>query len=375
MYKVLVLGGSFAGVCISHALLKQNSDVHVTLVNPHDDFYFCLAGPRIFADPSFFKPEQYLHSIKEAFKKYGRRFEFVKGLAEDIDLNDKTVLLSSSQRLSYDYLVIATGSKTTFDAFKPSGDLKESIKNLQDQIAKSKSIAIGGGGPLGIEIAGEIANSYPSKSLVLICATDRLLDTLKPSAGTKARNLLAKQNVKVIEGTKVKEYVDGKVYLTSNPMSKVVKKSKVTGYVSKEATFDNSGEPLDADLYIPATGVTPNNSAIPKSLLTSSGYVKVNKNMKVADYVYAAGDVTNISDKLASRAMDEAKVVASNISSEVRGTRPSKKFKEGPLMMLVPIGPSTGTGQISNIIISGFLIKYIKAKDFLISFGKSIAYQ
>lgn len=350
MPKVVVLGGSFAGLTAAHSILKDCPDVHVTLVNPRDEFYFCIAGPRIFANPKFFKQKQYLLPLNGAFDKYGSKFEFVQDLAKSIDVSNNTVLLSNTKSLSFDYLVIATGTRTNYAPLKPLENTVETIKALQDEIARATSIVVGGGGPLGIELAGEIATYYPEKKIVLVSASSRLLDMLKPSSGATAKKNLTNLMVDVIEGTKVVGYEEGRALL-------------------------DSGKTIDADLYIPSTGVKPNNEAIPQSLLSSKGFVKVNEYMRAAPRIYAAGDITDLSQKVSFRATEQAAVVASNIKSEISGVSPSKKFKEGGVMMLVPTGPSTGTGQMFGWVPWGFMVRMFKGKDFFIGNARTTVYQ
>ena len=348
--NVVILGGSFAGVNVAHSLLKGCRDVKVTLVNPRDEFYFCIAGPRIVANPKAFHRDQYLFPLKTGFEKYGTKFEFVESASKSLDPRNKIVSLTNGQSLSYDYLVIATGSTTSCRTFKASQDVAGSIRDLQQKIASAGSILIGGGGPLGTELAGEIAYSYPGKNIMLATHGPRLLGQLRQPASDAAEKQLKNMNVEVITN------------------------AKVTGYENGLANLE-SGTALEADLYIPSIGVRPNTDFVPKSFLSEDGWLKVDKHMKVADGIYAAGDVTNYKQKLFIRAVQEASVVSSNVKSELSGKAPSKSYHEGRWITLVPTGPETGTGQMSWFVPFGFMVRKIKGADFFVKWAHGIVYQ
>jgi len=124
----------------------------------------------------------------------------------------------------FDYLIVATGA--SYDSAFFSGNSSESIvavnngkdfcaltptpatnvqnyrlKALADSavlIEKAASIIIVGGGPVGTELAGEIAYKYPTKKLVMVHCHDRLLERLDPVISRRAQKYLEGKNVKVI---------------------------------------------------------------------------------------------------------------------------------------------------------------------------------
>ncbi|MGV2419976.1 MAG UNVERIFIED_CONTAM: FAD-dependent oxidoreductase, partial [Staphylococcus saprophyticus] len=170
---VVVIGGSFAGLHIAHSVLRDVPDAKVVLINPSTSFYWNIAAPRIVTKPV--RPEQYFLPIKDAFAGYRPdAFEFLPGVATAIDAAAKSVSVTPNEGepkiLSYDYLVIASGSTTsattgsltgTSIPFKQSGhnDMEQLIESAQEHIAGAKEIVIGGAGPIGVELAGELAEA------------------------------------------------------------------------------------------------------------------------------------------------------------------------------------------------------------------------
>jgi pyruvate/2-oxoglutarate dehydrogenase complex dihydrolipoamide dehydrogenase (E3) component len=154
---------------------------------------------------------------------------------------------------------------------------------------------------------------------------------------------------------------------------KVITSTRVTG---AEASGDawtvslDNGEKISADLYIPTTGVVPNNSFIPEQFLDKDGWVKVNREMRVesTENIYAAGDITNNSMRLSFKAAEQAGVAANNLKADIVGKGERKTFDQGEsIMMVVPVGESGGTGQIFGFTPFSFMVKMIKGKDYFIS--------
>ncbi|KAB8220139.1 hypothetical protein BDV33DRAFT_172583 [Aspergillus novoparasiticus] len=369
--SVVIIGASFAGIPIAHNLLKALPGVKVTLINPSPTFYFPIAAPRILAKPDAFAHDQYLLPIEKEFSRYPKHaFSFVQGRASAIDISAKTVSVEETERIAFDYLVIASGSTTAStkqaDAipipFKQSNsdNMKDLIQNAQASIATARSIVIGGAGPIGVELAGEITEAARQQgravNVTLVSATSRILPMLKPAGSTTAEGMLSSMGVKVMKNTRVSRAVQ-------EPVSRLW-----------TVTLDK-GEKIIADLYIPTTGVLPNNEFIPAELLDDKGWTIVDKELRVKGKresaplpIFAAGDITNNSMRLSFKAQEQAAIVASNLKAEILGHGKRKSYNQGDkVMMIVPVGSTGGTGLIFGWTPWGSMVKMFKGKDFLIS--------
>ncbi|KAJ5212974.1 hypothetical protein N7449_000143 [Penicillium cf. viridicatum] len=369
---VVIVGASFAGIPIAHSLLKDIPTVKVTLINPSPTFYFTIAAPRLLAKRNAFKPEQYLLPIEREFSQYRTKsFEFVQGRASAIDVSAKTVSLDTTRNIHFDYLVIASGSTTASTSqknaipipFKQSNsdDMNTVIQNAQDSISMAESIVIAGAGPIGVELAGEIAEAAQQSgrrvNITLVSASYRILPMLKPAGSATAEKLLTGMGVEIVKNQKVSGAVQSK------------------DSHSWTVTLDE-GRKLDVDLYIPTTGVLPNNDFIPENLLDENGWVMVDKGLRVKSRresaarlpIFAAGDITNNSMRLSFKAQEQAAVVAANLKAEIVGQGKSKLYNQGDkTMMVVPVGSTGGTGLIMGWTPWGAMVKMVKGKDFLIS--------
>lgn len=381
MSHVVIVGASFAGIPIAHSLLKDVPSIKVTLINPSSTFYFSIAAPRILAKQDAFRPEQYLLPIEKEFASYPKTsFEFIKGRASAIDVSARTISIDTAEThiISYDYLVIASGSTTASTSrnnaniipFKQSNsdNMEALIQAAQARIKTSQNIVIGGAGPIGVELAGELAEAAQlagrSVNITLVSASDRILPMLKVAGSTAAEKLLVARGVRVLKNQKVAGAIQ-----SSDPG-----KWKVT--------LSNDGGELDADLYIPTTGALPNNQFIPVEFLDEDGWVTVDKELRVVGRgrdgatplpIYAAGDITNNSMRLSFKAQEQAAVVASNLKADILGQgRKRKTYDQGnTIMMLVPVGSTGGTGLIFGWTPWSTMVKMVKAKDFLISRAQS----
>ncbi|KAJ5167349.1 Apoptosis-inducing factor [Penicillium canariense] len=372
--NVVIVGAGCAGVSIAHSLLQGVPNTKVVLVNPSQTFYWNIAAPRIVAKPKAFKPEQYLLPIKDAFVQYpADTFEFIAGIATAIDVAAKSVSITpngsaDSKSLPYDHLVIASGSTNPSSTgavtgisvpFKPSNrdDIKEIVEAAQQQIANAKEIVIGGAGPVGVELAGELAEELGSKATItLISSADRVLPMLKPSGSYAGEKLLKQKNVKIITSAKVTGAA-----------------ASTDGTKSWTVSLDNGNKVL-ADLYIPTTGAIPNSSFIPAEFLDADGWVKVNKELRVqasggsALPIYAVGDINTNTMRLSFKATEQAKIAAANIKADILGKGDHKAYEQGnSVMMAVPIGETGGTGQMFGMTPFSFIVKLAKGRDYFVS--------
>ncbi|KUL83121.1 hypothetical protein ZTR_10989 [Talaromyces verruculosus] len=368
---VVIVGASFGGIQVAKELLASlPNKVKVVLINPSDRWYFNIAAPRIIAKPKAFQPEQYLISIEKGFSKYSSSsFEFVKGTVEAIDVQSKVITASTSpdttnakSNIPYDYLVIASGSSTNSLSqgspvpFKPTTNTEEAIREAQNTISKAKSIIIGGGGPIGVEFAGELAEAWANRSgtsITLVTNTKHLLPSIKEAAGVAAEKTLAAMNVRVITSQKV---TDAKEDNGSN----------------KWIVTLASGEIIKADVYVSTTGVNPNNGFIPTEFLSSDGWVDVDEHFRVKGKprlpIFAIGDITTQPIRTSMKISEQVPVVVGNLKAEILKTTSWVTFKPNQsIVMMVPIGASTGTGQMMGMKPWGKFVAMIKGKDFFVS--------
>ena len=248
-------------------------------------------------------------------------------------LNEKKKVIETSiGEFSYDYLVIATGSKTNYfnndqieenalslkSTFKAMTIRNKTLMNFEKILYEKNreglyNIVIVGGGPTGVELAGAFAemkkevipkdypNIIPSKiNVYLLEGSNHTLSAMSPYAQKYSEKYLLKMGVIVKTGIFVKQY-DGKIVTLSN------------------------GETIYSENVIWSAGVKGNAiGGIPDDVLLPTGRIKVNRINRVeplAD-VYAIGDVAYMETEkypkghpqLANVAIGQGKNLAKNLN-------------------------------------------------------------
>lgn len=154
-----------------------------------------------------------------------------------------------------------------------------------EKISSARSILIVGGGPTGVELAGEIAVDFPDKKLTLVHEGSRLLEFVGPKASYKTLRWLIAKRVEV--------KLDESVILDDDDDDE-----SSEGHGKAYATA--SGETLKADCHFSCTG-TPLGSAwlggtVLKTSLDSRGRLMVDENLRIKGRknMFAIGDITDV---------------------------------------------------------------------------------
>ena len=182
-----------------------------------------------------------------------------------------------------------------------------------------------GGGPIGVELAGEIRSAHPDKKITLVDSNDRLLSTLPKGVGRKAERSLSRRGISVKLSTRLEQ--------------------DNSGYV------DQRGEPYEADLVIHAIGITTNGIPVdgPESI-NDRGQLRVDEHMRVngRENVFAIGDVTDVPEiKLGASARVHANTAAKNLIAFLKSPDARlKSYAPAKPMGLVTFGRRGGAAQL-----------------------------
>jgi NADH dehydrogenase FAD-containing subunit len=185
--NIVILGASFAGIGSTHRILKhapKNTPIKLILISPNTHFYWNIATPRAIV-PEQLSDERIFQEISPGFKHYPTgQFEFVLGSAEAFNTDAKTVTLltvGGEKTIDYDILILATGSSVNSEApFKGLGSTqatKDALHDFQGRVKNARSIVVAGGGPTGIETAGELAYRYGAEKEVTLVSSDLEIHT------------------------------------------------------------------------------------------------------------------------------------------------------------------------------------------------------
>lgn len=339
--RVVVVGGGVAGAQLAKTL-QFSADL--VLIDPKEYFEIPWANLRSMVEPSFAERTLVKHT------DYLINGRVVTSPA--IGITDKEVLTEDGHTIIYDYLVIATGHADSVP--RDRKDRLEQFQQDNKKIKSSSSILIIGGGPTGVELAGEIAVDYPEKKVTLVHRGLRLMEFIGQKASNKALDWLARKKVEVLLGQSINmdsSSEDEGVYTTS------------------------SGEKITADCHFICVGKPLGSSWLRESFLKEfvdkRGQLMVDENLRVRGQknVFAIGDITDVPEiKQGFLAGKHAMVVARNLKLLMKGANEGRlaKYKPSSPMAIVSLGRKEGVAQLPFITISGCLPGLIKSKDLFV---------
>jgi NADH dehydrogenase len=347
--RIIVIGGGFAGISFIKKL--KNEKVQIVLFDRHNYHTF---QPLLYqVSTAGLEPDSIAYPLRKVFRK-NTDFHFRMAEVEKIDTENSTILTSIGN-LRYDYLVIATGTRTNFFGNKSIAENSMPMKtvpqalNIRSLILQNiekaditadererKSLlnfVIAGAGPTGVELAGALAefrkgileNDYPEldedeMQVHLIEGQNRVLPPMSETVSKKAQKFLEDLGVQLHLETFISDY-DGKTVTTKD------------------------GKKFETATFIWAAGVTgaPIKGIDGEALVEKANRYKVDGFNKINGFenIYALGDValmvTNEFPKghpqVAQPAIQQGKHLGKNFRKMLKGDKmePFKYFDKGTM--------------------------------------------
>ncbi len=363
--KVVILGAGFGGLTAARALDRI---ADVTLVDRHN---FQTFLPLLYqVSTAGLAADHVAYPIRGALRK--TKVKFRMGSPISVDHKNKSVKLDSSEVLDFDYLIVALGSATNDFGIKGVAENALGMKTVNEALAiRSEimrrfedlcrfedntkfSIAVVGGGPTGVEMAGAIAElkrgplssdmaeAAKNIDVYLVEAGPRVLPALSPKLSERTKSDLEKLGVKVLTGAVVKEVKPRQIQFADG--------TSIPSEVSVWAAGVR-GEPAIAKLNIPQ----------------ENGRVAVDPTMQVTNYpyVFAIGDAAGAKGTdgrflpmVAPVAMQQARFVAKQIA-RLTSQKPLEKFKYIDKGSMATIGRHKAVVEVKGIRIGGVIAWYM----------------
>lgn len=288
------------------------------------------------------------------------------------------VTLASGKKLSYDYLVLAPGVGYADTLFKggvtdTAASRAAAAAAAAKALATASSVVIVGGGPVGVEVAGELATDAPGVAVTLVTAADRLLAPKPPHLGAAAEAWLTGRGVRVVKGATVAE-----------AGGREGSRSRRGGGGGGTLTLRPSGDALTADVVYWCHAAAPHTAWLADAgVLDGGGFIKVDAHLAVVGGPapgrwFALGDACDAPGvKLGYLTRQQAGVVARNVRAAAGGGAPTAAAWAAnggkPEIMLVTLGRGAGTGHVGGwITLPSAAVWLIKARDLFV--GKTRAW-
>jgi apoptosis-inducing factor 2 len=330
MKRIVIIGGGFAGFKIAKAL--QNK-FNVTLVDSKNYFEYTPSILKSIINPNSFE------NISLKYEKHLKNTKYINGTVQAI--TKEKIILNDKKILSFDYLIISTGSSYSLPIKNQNTIIpnraKELINNYK-KLCKAKNILIIGGGIVGTELAAEIVGKYKNKKITLVHSGKRLMPRNNPKTSKYAEKYLTEKGIKIILNEKVIE--------------------------NKNETFKtNKNNKIKTDISFLTTGIKANSNFMYLIHATNqNAQIEVNKHLQLKNYqnIFAPGDVNNIKEeKTAQSAEKQAKIVINNIlaleeEKELKEYIPQKK------PTIISLGKWNGILEYKNFTLTGIIPAILK---------------
>jgi NADH dehydrogenase len=359
--RVVILGAGFGGLTAARAMAK---DADVTLVDRHN---FQTFLPLLYqVSTAGLAADHVVHPVRGALRKSGVKFRMGSPLS--VDHKNKTVKLDSSEVLEFDHLVVALGSSTADFGVPGVAEYGMGMKSVHEAINiraavmrrfedlcrfeddTRLSIAVVGGGPTGVEMAGalaelkrgplknDMAHAAEHIDIYLIEAGPRILPMFSEKLSARAESDLRKLGVIVRTNTAVREVQSRKI-------------------IVKE------GEPIPAEITVWAAGVKGEPTAELLNLPIVGSRIDVEESLRVSHYphIWAIGDIAGAKGEdgrflpmVAPVAMQQARFVAKQIMRAHKGEA-VKAFKYLDKGSMATIGRHKAVVEVKNFRMTGAL--------------------
>ncbi|ARN77295.1 FAD-dependent oxidoreductase [Nonlabens spongiae] len=368
--RVVIVGGGFGGVTLSRKLTKKK--FQVVLIDRHNYHNF---QPLMYqVATSGLEPDSIAFPLRGLNEKKNNFF-FRMAEVESVEPVMNT-LQTDKGEVKFDYLVIATGSRTNYfgneqikeaslqmktvpqalniRSFMLQNLEKATLTNDPEEQKELMRIVISGAGPTGVELSGAFAefkkgvlpSDYPDLNpdfmeIHLLDGEDRVLSSMSKKASQKAEKYLKKLGVTLHLNTLVKNYED----LTIST---------------------NKDLELTAHTFIWSAGVTGNPlSGLKEGSIDERSqrfYVDHFNRVKDYDNIFAVGDIALMKTDdypkghpmVAQPAIQQGKLLVKNLERLENGKdiKPFSYFDKGSM---ATIGRNKAVADVKGITLGGFL--------------------
>ena len=302
--RVIIIGGA-AGASCATRLRRLNEDAEIIILERTSEVSIANCGLPYYISDVIPNRDSILVSTPQKFKSWFNIDVRLETEVVEINKEEKFVITSFSEKLSYDYLVLANGASPIVPDFaglnkdktfvvrtlSDADKIKNYIKNNS-----VKKVAVIGGGFIGIEIAENFIEMGLDTTLIEL--NNQILAPVDFEIAKIAQDEMIKKGVNLILSDGVQKFSENQIILNSN-------------------------NAIDYDLCILAIGVKPETDLARKAGLETNRGIIVDEYLKTSnEFIYAAGDNIEAKDfvsgqntllPLAGPANRQGRIVADNI--------------------------------------------------------------
>lgn len=366
--RVVIIGGGFGGLWAARALAKKAVDV--TLIDRKNHHVF---QPLLYqVATAVLSPGEIAQPIRRILYKY-KNVEVILGDAVGIDKEKKLVHLADGSSVTFDYLILAAGSRHSYFGHDDWEEAAPGLKTLEDAVEMRRRILLAfelaerdayltgkqrqlnfvvvGGGPTGVELAGAIAD----------IARKALASDFKAIDTRKARVMLFEGSDGIL-GTFGHDLSDSAKSQLESLGVEVYLNSFVTDVEPGRVKVGDKW--IDCDVVLWATGVAA--SPLGKALGVATDragrvYVEPDLSIKGSPNIFVIGDMASLKQEngepvpgVSPAAMQMGEATARNILRDLKG-EPREKFTYWDKGTMATIGRRKAIAQLAGMKFRGFI--------------------
>ncbi len=385
--RVVIVGGGFAGVSAYRTLRCHKDRLQLTVVSDNASFVHI---PLIHEVATGALPSDVVHWPLTRYIDCPKG-EFVHGRVTSVDADKRSVEVESPdgthQTLSYDFLVLAAGSKPSMANIVGADDHAYTLRSLSDATKLREHIcdcfqkaektndseekqalltfAVVGAGVTGLELVGELSNLFANE-----------LSKKFPNCCGVTRILLINNRDTITIGNKEWVSEEARKRIAALPLVEVVPNTNITA-ISKEGF-------RTVETFTPSRTViwTGGVSAVPMQIAAQPavehderGRVVVTPALTLPNHedCFVVGDEAHIPKEDGSAygmqaqfAVREGKHAAKNILYAL-DNKQLQPFRSKELAFLIPIGKHFGIAEIFGFRLTGFLAWHLAHIIYVVS--------
>jgi NAD(P)H-nitrite reductase large subunit len=287
--KHVIIGNSAAGIAAAQEIRKVDKECEIHIISKENEPVYsrCLLPNYISGEMN---KEQLLIRDHDFYHK--NKIKTLLGTkVVDILPSSNRIIMEDGSQISYDKLLIATGSKPFIPPIKnmdtvPTytlNSLEDAARIIKDS-TKAEKVVIAGGGFIGLELA--FALRHIGKKVLVVEKAPRILSVqLDDFAAGLIQKELDKAGIELKLGLGVSEVI---------PNSKF---SKFFGAKDLKGVILEDGSEVLCDMVVFAVGTRPNLDMVEKTEILKNRGIVVDQYMRTnIENIYAAGDAAETVD-------------------------------------------------------------------------------
>lgn len=274
MNHLVIIGNGISGITAARHVRKQ-SNCKITIISGETEHFFSrTALMYVFMGHMKY---QHIKPYEDHFWKKNN-LDLKRAWVESINTDEQALMLQNGERIAYDQLVIATGSKSNKFGWKGQ-DLKgvqglyswQDLELLEENVKECKTAIIIGGGLIGVELA-EMLHTREVEVIMLVREKLFWGGVLPKEEAEMVSNHIQSRGIKIQFETELDEILED-----GNGKVKAIK--------------TKSGDLIDCQLVGLTVGVHPNTDVLKGSKIKTDKGVLVNEFLETnIPNVYSIGD-------------------------------------------------------------------------------------